>query len=189
MSVSAISPLFSVLSSVSITLSNILSWTVCLPGLFGRFGSKKRTDPKKVIEWKKCIKSSKKHPPAHTKHNSAKKLILLCEATVWTIISHPKKCLGAHFYTWLNSSFCRPFVISKSCKDMQLLESCKLLRSCEPTMKMYCVWPCLVAPNDVDICFLSGPLCSQPLDWRVTVSDNITENHPVCWGKGPKPWW
>ena len=27
-------------------------------------------DPKQAIEWKKCIKSSKKHHPAHTKHNS-----------------------------------------------------------------------------------------------------------------------
>ena len=46
----------------------------------------------------------------------------------------PSKCLGAHFYAWFSSSFCRPFVISKSWKDMQLLKSCKLLRSCEPTI-------------------------------------------------------
>ena len=40
----------------------------CLIGL-----NLKKTDPKQAIEWKKCIKSSKKHHPVHTKHNSAKK--------------------------------------------------------------------------------------------------------------------
>ena len=38
---------------VSITLSNILSWTVCIIGL-----NLKKTDPKQAIEWKKCIKST-----------------------------------------------------------------------------------------------------------------------------------
>ena len=31
-------------------------------------------------------------------------------------------------------TFCRPFVLSKSCKDLQHLENCKLLQSCQPTI-------------------------------------------------------
>ena len=60
-------------------------------------------------------KSSKKHHPAHTKHNSAKKIILLCEATVRTgiIPSHPthpppknkNKMLGGTFLRLLQLIF------------------------------------------------------------------------------------
>ena len=55
---------------VSITLSNILSWTVCLRGLSDRFESKK--DPPKTGYGVKEV--HKKHYPAHTKHNSVKKI-------------------------------------------------------------------------------------------------------------------
>ena len=61
-------------------LSNILSWTVCLTGLSDRFESKK--DGLKIGYRVKEV--HKKQHPAHTKHNSAKELILLCEATVRT---------------------------------------------------------------------------------------------------------
>ena len=50
---------------ILITLSNILSWSVCLACL-----NLKKTDPKQAIGWKKCIKSS--IHPVHTKHNSLK---------------------------------------------------------------------------------------------------------------------
>ena len=67
-----------------------------------------------------------------------KKLVLFCtfqcSNITTTTKTKTKKCLGTHFYAWFNSSFCRPFVISKSCKELQLLKNCNLLRSCEPTI-------------------------------------------------------
>ena len=102
----------------------------------------KKTNPKQAMEsknLKKRIKSSKikKHYPAHTKHNSTKKkTILLCEAPIQTSTEPTQKCLEAHFYTWLNSSFCHLFVFSKSSKDLHLLESCKLLQLCEPIITL-----------------------------------------------------
>ena len=81
--------------------------------------------------------------------------MLLCEAIIRTGIYPPqlptptppkKKKLGGTFLRWFNSSFCRPFVLSKGCKDMQLLESCKLLRSCEPTINLLLPLPLSVRP-------------------------------------------
>ena len=70
MSVSAISPLLFVPCPFRelylIFYRGRCAYLGCLIGL-----NLKKTDPEQAIEWKKCIKSSKKLHPAHTKHNSA----------------------------------------------------------------------------------------------------------------------
>ena len=55
----------------------ILSWTVCLAGLSDRFETKKDRPKTGYRVKEEQNKSSKKHHPAHTKHNSAKNFFTL----------------------------------------------------------------------------------------------------------------
>ena len=54
----------------------------------------------------------------------------------WSHIT-PLKMLGGTFLRLIQLIFLSSICYFKSCKDMQLLESCKLLRSCEPTIRLH----------------------------------------------------
>ena len=95
MSVSAISSLFSVLCPFwllyLIFYFGLCSYRGCLISL-----NLKKTDPKLAIKWKKCIKSSKKHHPAHTKFHEKNNFTLWSYCPNRHIITHPKM-LGGTF--------------------------------------------------------------------------------------------
>ena len=97
----------------------------CLIGL-----NLKKTDSEQVIEWKKCIKSSKKHHHAHTKHNSAKKKrnysVKLPFEQAYNTPRNAWGHISTHFYAWLNSSFYRLLFqkVAKICNFWKVANFC-----------------------------------------------------------------
>ena len=112
---------------ISITLSNILLWTVCLPGLSDRFESKK-DGPKTGYQVKEVYKAVNSTTLRMQNIILRKKEFYSVKLPFEPPPPPPpkKKMLGGIFLHLIQLLFLTS-VISKRCKVMQLLESYKLL--------------------------------------------------------------
>ena len=111
----------------------------CYLGLFNQ-GCLNSSDPPKTACWvrkkrteRNAHKAVKSTLVSKQKHHSSEKEKKIYDYIPWenpiSLYPHHPPCVGAHFYTWLNTYFCHPGVcflgcFFLSCKDVKLLESC-----------------------------------------------------------------